>query len=187
MKRLPSVFIAHALPAPARQRGAEGKAWAALGSSLPEAAAILIASAQWESSVPMLAGDRPRFAPGALELARRARTLLGKAGFVAGINGLRGLDRDACEPLLRAYPKPGVPVVQLSMQPLLGPAHHVAVGEALRDLPGDGVLVVGSGDLTAEHFHPFFVALGAAAEGARPERIAASEPGVPMLDAYLFH
>jgi 4,5-DOPA dioxygenase extradiol len=50
--------------------------------------------------------------------------------------------------LLYAYPQHDVPVVQISVQPALGPRHHLRVGRALRGLSEAGVLVVGSGHLT---------------------------------------
>jgi 4,5-DOPA dioxygenase extradiol len=132
-----------------------------------------------------------------------------------------------------------VPVVQISVQPALGPRHHLSVGRALRPLSHDGALIVGSGHMTHnlrdwargggkpepyarefaewvkerllahdfealidyrsraphsvrahptdEHFLPLFIALGAAREGARPERIYdAIDAGVLAMDAYVF-
>jgi 4,5-DOPA dioxygenase extradiol len=255
--RLPSVFISHGSPMHALQPGPAGEAWQALGGRLPRPRAILIASAHWETNVPMLTGNarpetihdfynfpeplyRLRYpAPGAPELAQRAQALLRNAGYTAAIDGCRGLDHGAWTPLLYAYPEHDVPVVQLSVQPALGPRHHLNLGMALRPLAEENVLVIGSGHLTHnlrdwargqgrpepyarefqawvferlkeqdlealldyrsraphgvrahptdEHFLPLFVALGAAQESAKPERIYdAIDSGVLAMDAYVF-
>ena len=163
---LPSVFISHGSPMHALEPGAAGEAWRALGRRLGKPRAILIASAHWETNLPMLTGNakpetihdfynfpeplyRLRYpAPGSPELAQQAQALLQNAGFTAAIDGGRGLDHGAWSPLLYAYPQHDVPVVQLSVQPALGPRHHVQVGKALRGLSEEGVLVIGSGHLT---------------------------------------
>ena len=161
-----SVFISHGSPMHALEPGAAGEAWKALGRCLGKPRAILIASAHWETRLPMLTGaERPQTihdfynfpeplyrlrypAPGAPAVARRAQSLLQEAGIGASIDGTRGLDHGAWAPLLYAYPEADVPVAQLSVQPALGPRHHLAVGNALRPLAQDGVLIVGSGHMT---------------------------------------
>jgi len=161
-----SVFISHGSPMHALEPGRAGEAWRALGSRLGKPRAILIASAHWETDLPMLTGaERPQTihdfynfpealyrlrypAPGAPELARRAQGLLKEAGLGAAVDGTRGLDHGAWAPLLYAYPEADVPVVQVSVQPALGPRHHVHLGRALRPLAEEGVLIVGSGHLT---------------------------------------
>ncbi len=259
MKPLPSVFISHGSPMHALEPGAAGEAWKALGRRLPKLRAILIASAHWETKVPMLTGSarpetihdfsgfpeplyRLRYpAPGAPGVAQRAQGLLKDAGFSAAIDGGRGLDHGAWSPLLYMYPQADVPVVQLSVQPALGPGHHLAVGRALRKLSDEDVLIIGSGHLTHnlrdwdrsgraepapyarefqqwvfekiknkdletlsdyrsasphgtrahptdEHFLPLFVALGAAPDKTKPERIYdVIESGALAMDAYVFN
>jgi 4,5-DOPA dioxygenase extradiol len=150
----------------ALQPGPAGEAWKALGKRLSRPRAILIASAHWETQLPMLTGsDKPETihdfsnfpealyrlrypAPGAPEVAKRAQGLLKDAGFTAAIDGCRGLDHGAWSPLLYMYPEADIPVVQISVQPELGPRHHVALGNSLRDLAKEGVLIIGSGHMT---------------------------------------
>jgi 4,5-DOPA dioxygenase extradiol len=161
-----SIFISHGSPMHALQPGPAGEAWAALGKRLPRPRAILIASAHWETNLPMLTGsDKPQTvhdfynfpeplyrlrypAPGAPDVAKRAQGLLKDAGFTAAIDGCRGLDHGAWSPLLYMYPDADIPVVQISIQPELGPQHHVAVGRSVRKLSEEGVLIIGSGHLT---------------------------------------
>lgn len=166
MVPLPSVFISHGSPMHALQAGDAGLAWAALGRRLGKPKAIVIASAHWETNVPMVTGSarpetihdfsgfpeplyRLRYtAPGAPEVSRKAIQLLKESGFTAAIDGCRGLDHGAWAPLLYMYPDADVPVVQLSLQPALGTQHHLALGRALRKLEEDNVLVIGSGHMT---------------------------------------
>jgi 4,5-DOPA dioxygenase extradiol len=166
MERLPSLFISHGSPMHALESGAAGKAWAALGRRFPKPRAIAIASAHWETNVPLFTGSaRPETihdffgfpeplyqlrypAPGAPELAQRAQALLKEGGFAAGIEGSRGLDHGAWAPLLYMYPEADIPVVQVSVQPALGTRHHLALGRALRPLAEEGVLLIGSGHMT---------------------------------------
>jgi 4,5-DOPA dioxygenase extradiol len=150
----------------ALQPGAAGEAWKALARRLPRPKAIVIASAHWETNLPMLTGaEKPETihdfynfpeplyrlrypAPGAPEVARRAQALLKDAGFTAGIDGCRGLDHGAWSPLLYMYPGADIPVVQISLQPALGPAHHVKLGRALQPLTKENILIIGSGHMT---------------------------------------
>jgi 4,5-DOPA dioxygenase extradiol len=150
----------------ALEAGAAGRAWSELAQRLPRPRAVLIASAHWETSLPMLTGRdvldtlhdfsgfpaalyRERYdAPGAPDVARHAADLLQHAGFTPAINGCRGIDHGAWVPLKWMYPRHDVPVVELSVQTELGPAHHLALGAALAPLVDEHVLVIGSGHVT---------------------------------------
>ena len=166
MKPLPTLFLSHGSPMHAVAPGVVGDAWAALGRRLARPDAVLIASAHWETSVPMLTGNRrpetihdfggfPRElyeirypAPGAPDVATQAVKLLKDAGITAGVDGCRGLDHGAWVPLRWMYPEADVPVVQLAVQTARGTAHHLALGRALAPLRERGVLIVGSGHAT---------------------------------------
>lgn len=146
--------------------GAVGAAWRGLAKSLPRPKAILVASAHWDTEVPMLT-DMPnpetfhdfygfpdplyrlRYpAPGSPDLAKRAGSLLGGAGFPAALEEVRGLDHGVWSILLHMYPEADIPVVQVSLQTALGPGHHYQMGQALAPLAADEVLLIGSGQMT---------------------------------------
>ena len=149
---LPTLFLSHGSPMHALDPGAAGKAWASLGQSLPHPRALLIASAHWETNLPMLTGNpkpetvhdffgfpeplyRIRYpAPGEPDIARRGLALLKDAGFIPAIDGCRGIDHGAWSPLLHMYPDASIPVVQVSLQKEFGPRHHLALGRALAPL-----------------------------------------------------
>ncbi len=170
---LPTLFVSHGAPilpltdVPARH----------FLQGLPQAlgerpTAILMISAHWETSLPVVnavavnetiydfGGFDPALyrihypAPGSADLADHARRLLGQAGLVAQIDRTRGLDHGAWVPLMLMYPQADIPVVQLSIQSHLGPAHHLALGQALQPLREAGVLVIGSGSYT-HNLHEF--------------------------------
>lgn len=160
------LFLSHGSPMHALDPGAAGRIWAALGVALPRPRALLIASAHWETEAPRLTGAqqpetihdffgfpeslyRIRYpAPGAPDVALRARTLLRAAGFDAAVDEDRGLDHGAWAPLLHMYPAADIPVVQVSLQTAFGPRHHLALGRALAPLAADSVLLIGSGHMT---------------------------------------
>jgi 4,5-DOPA dioxygenase extradiol len=166
MTRLPTLFLSHGSPMHALEPGASGKAWATLAQQLPRPRAVLIASAHWDTAIPMLTGTHkletihdfggfpaPLYAlrydaPGAPEVAQRASALLKDAGMAAGIDGLRGIDHGAWVPLRWMYPDVDVPVVQISIQTARGTAHHWRLGRALAPLAEEGVLIIGSGHAT---------------------------------------
>jgi 4,5-DOPA dioxygenase extradiol len=166
MKPLPTLFLSHGSPMHAVSPGVVGDAWAALGKRIRRPEAVLIASAHWETSLPMVTGNPkpetihdfggfPRElyevqypAPGAPALAAKTVALLKQAGITAGIDGCRGLDHGAWVPLRWMYPDADIPVVQLAVQPARGAAHHIALGRAIAPLRDANVLVIGSGHAT---------------------------------------
>jgi len=163
---LPSLFLSHGAPTlpltdtPARAFLSQ------LGKTLARPKAILVISAHWETAAPMVSavdsnetihdfGGFPRAlydlrypAPGSPSVAARVADLLRAAGLDCKTDRKRGLDHGAWVPLLLMYPQADIPVLQLSVQPHLGPEHHLRVGRALAPLRQEGVLIIGSGSFT---------------------------------------
>ena len=163
---LPSLFLSHGAPTlpltdtPARAFLQQ------LGHTLERLKAILVISAHWETAVPTVNavesnetihdfGGFPRAlydlrypAPGSPTLAAHVADQLRAGGFDSGIDHRRGLDHGAWVPLLLMYPQADIPVLQLSVQPHLGPEHHLRVGRALAPMRDEGVLIIGSGSFT---------------------------------------
>jgi 4,5-DOPA dioxygenase extradiol len=163
---LPSLFLSHGAPTLPLTDTPARSFLSGLGGRLPEPKAILVISAHWETESPVVSAverndtihdfrgfPRPLYelaypAPGAPSLAMQVAELLRASGLSCGIDKVRGLDHGAWVPLLLMYPKAEIPVLQLSIQPHLGPAHHLRLGQALERLRGEGVLIIGSGSLT---------------------------------------
>lgn len=164
---LPSLFVSHGAPSLALYDSPARRFLQTLGAQLPEQPkAILVVSAHWETRIPAVTrvarnttihdfgGFEPELyamrypAPGSPPLADRVSDLLAAAGLPCEQDLARGLDHGAWVPLMLAFPHADIPVVQLSLQSSLGPAHHLALGKALAPLRAEGVLVIGSGSFT---------------------------------------
>ena len=166
MTTIPPLFVSHGSPDLILGRSPARAFLQQLSNDIPRPAAIVVASAHWQTGRPRVgAAARPgtmhdlcaqarglnkiRYAaPGLPELANRIAGLLRAAGLPGAVDPDRGLDHGAWTPLHLMYPAADIPVVPLSVQPALGFRHHLAVGRCLGPLLEDGVLVVGSGGVT---------------------------------------
>lgn len=162
-QRMPVIFVSHGAPTlplddvPARAFLIE------LSRKLPRPNAIVVASAHWEADRPSItAGEAPETihdffgfpkplydllydAPGSPALAERVAALLRQAGHDPILDQSRGRDHGVWVPLMLTYPLADIPVIQVSILRRQSTHAHVALGEALAPLRGEGVLIVGSG------------------------------------------
>jgi len=184
--RQPTLFISHGAPSILFDPGPASDFLVSLGTSLPRPQAILCVSAHWTTATPQVtASAAPTMiydfggfsedlyrviypAPGNPLLAERVELLLEEQGITVGRDSERGLDHGAWVPLKLIYPKADIPVVQLSVQPNLTPEHHLAVGNALRSLRDEGVLILASGSAT-HNLRDFF---GRTIDSAPPEYVS---------------
>ena len=166
---IPALYLSHGAPPLVDDElwVSQLVAWA---GELPKPTAILVVSAHWESA-PLTIGSTTtetpltydfwgfpeRYygvtydAPGAPDLAARIESLMPDDEPVSH-DPDRRLDHGAYVPLTVMYPDATIPVLQISM-PTLDPQRLLHLGERLRPLRDDGVLIIGSGFTT--HGLPF--------------------------------
>lgn len=94
--------------------------------------------------------------PGAPELAAKIQETLQAKGLPTELETERGLDHDVFVPVKLLYPEADIPVLQLSMHSSLDADQHLAIGEALRDLDIENLLIIGSG-FTFHNMRVFYV------------------------------
>lgn len=163
---LPTLFISHGSPMLALQPGASGPALQRLAAELPRPKAIVVVSAHWESQELLVSGsaapetlhDFGGFpaelfavqypAPGDPQLAHEIVELLHADGLSARIDERRPFDHGTWVPLSLMYPAADIPVVQVSLPSHMGPVLQTRIGQALRGLREQGVLLIGSGSIT---------------------------------------
>ncbi|AKQ64113.1 hypothetical protein A176_001025 [Myxococcus hansupus] len=161
----PTAFISHGSPMVALDSDAYPQALRRLGDASP-VRALVVVSAHWEtpgevrvtsSAQPSLIHDfygfpealyRLRYgAPGAPSLSEDVVSRLKAGGLPAVADAERGWDHGAWVPLLHAFPEAKLPVVQVSMPLGASPADVARMGELLRPLRAQGVLLMGSGGI----------------------------------------
>jgi 4,5-DOPA dioxygenase extradiol len=170
-RRMPVLFVGHGSPMNAIEDNAWSRGFRDLARLVPRPKAVLAISAHWYVAGTFTTGnERPETihdfggfpeplyriqypAPGSPDLARRAVALVG--GKRASLRSDWGLDHGTWSVLLHLWPEADVPVVQLSIDGRLPPAEHLAIGRALAPLRDEGVLVLGSGNITHNLQHAF--------------------------------
>ncbi|MDV7337964.1 class III extradiol ring-cleavage dioxygenase [Terasakiella sp. A23] len=159
---MPSLFISHGSPTVLIEEDSAGRAFlSGLAEDLPRPKAILVISAHWETRSLTVTGAEEHKtihdfygfpealfqmhypARGSSELTTRLQGLLD-----AHIDPVRGLDHGAWSPLKLIYPNADIPVVQLGLQSGESPAYLYQLGEQLKELRNEGVLIIGSGAVT---------------------------------------
>lgn len=190
MTRLPTLFLSHEsplmwdTPSPARSFLQN------FAQSLVTPKAIVVISAHWQekefsvstAEEPETIHDFSGFArhyfdvsypcPGAPELGERILELWGNHGINGRADEARGLDHAVWLPVGLMYPQADIPVVSVS-QKLKGSAEeHYKMGEALKSLRDEGILVIGSGTAT-HNLGGFFGSRPPAIDDPADERVVA--------------
>lgn len=160
---VPSLFISHGSPYLAVQKNEYTKFLSELGKRIiPKA--IVIFSAHYESKIlsmtctdeildtvydyygfPEEMYEIKYPARGSVKIASMLEDRFKKNGIATKMDIKRGLDHGSWVALQHMYPKADIPVVQLSVDPFLSVKEQYKIGEALRGLGEEDILVIGSG------------------------------------------
>jgi len=162
MQKMPVLFVGHGSPMNAIEENEYSAAWKMLADRLPKPKAILAISAHWytqgsrivTAAEPKLIYDMYGFpealyqvqypAKGSAEMAELTQRLLTQK---VSVDNTWGLDHGTWSILKWIYPAADIPVYQLSIDKSASPAAHFRMGQELRVLRENGVLILGSGNV----------------------------------------
>ena len=165
MSILPTLFTAHGGP-PLAIDSVAGKDYRKWGESLPKPKAILVFSAHWEGNQPLAFGETTKhtkliydFSGFQPELYQLQYPAPGAPGLIETITNLldehhqisitsRGLDHGVWVPFIHLWPNADVPILQMSMPYTLSDRELFELGQQLSPLRNEGVLIIGTGNIT---------------------------------------
>ncbi|MFH7819082.1 DODA-type extradiol aromatic ring-opening family dioxygenase [Neobacillus thermocopriae] len=160
---LPSFFIAHGSPLLAIENNEYTHFINDLGKNLPRPKAIVIFSAHWESPVQQVSEveqystihDFGGFDPALYTIQYPAKCnhdvskeiidLLTANGIPFSVETKRGLDHGSWVVLRLLYPYADIPVIAMSVNPILTPQEQYKIGKSLSVLRDKDILIIASG------------------------------------------
>ncbi|OPX57012.1 Aromatic ring-opening dioxygenase, catalytic subunit, LigB family [Oceanospirillum multiglobuliferum] len=188
----PSLFISHGSPALILQDTPAKTFLSELGQQLTRPDAIVVVSAHWETPAPIVGithsaqpetiydfygfpqalYDMDYPASGAPALAEQIQSLLSGKSFDVRLHPSRGLDHGAWSPLKLIYPEADIPVLQVSIPRNVPISFYWQLGQALRPLRAQNILIMGSGAAThnLSYFNP---------------RMGIDQPIMPMAEQFI--
>lgn len=187
MERMPVLFLGHGSPMNAIEANAFSEGWLTLGKTLPRPKAILSVSAHWYTqgtrvmtqADPQQIYDFYGFPKALYELnypvqgaPREAKRTLEVLGTTAVSDTGWGIDHGTWSVLCRLFPDGDVPVFQLSIDSTQPFETHYGLGDRLKPLRDEGVMILGSGNIV----HSF--------RGARFD-MASGHPWAYAFDDYI--
>lgn len=161
---MPVLFVGHGSPMNLIEDNRWSRGFTSLAGEVPRPKAILAISAHWFVRGTYLTGEaNPRTihdfggfpralyeieypAPGQVDLAKRVHTMLGEEK--VSLRTDWGLDHGTWSVLKWMYPEADVPVIQLSINQQLDVRRHFELAQSLAALRDEGVLILGSGNIT---------------------------------------
>lgn len=160
-RTMPALFLGHGSPLNLLLDNTFTQGLSELGEQLPRPKAILVISAHWYTDATQVSFSRDvnetiydfyGFPKALYDLSYQAPSDKTYATKIANLLHVplveRGLDHGAWMPLHFLYPKADIPTLQLSINKNLPLSLHVKIGEQLQSLRDEGVLIIGSGNIT---------------------------------------
>ncbi len=162
MDRMPVLFVGHGSPMNAIEDNPFSEYWKSLADKIPRPKAILTVSAHWftrglrvcDAPLPPLIYDMYGFPDelyqvrypvhGSHKYAHMTKDFIGEK---IEIDNSWGIDHGTWSVLRRVYPGAEIPVFQISVNASASAQEHYEIGQKLRALRNEGVLIFGSGNI----------------------------------------
>lgn len=158
-----SLFLCHGAPTLAIENNEYTDFLKELGGKIAPKA-IVVFTAHWESEITKISSIDKDYemiydfygfpkelysikygAKGSTEIASKIQKLLKANGIESQLDTKRGLDHGAWDILYIMYPEAKIPVIQVSINPYMSLDKQYKLGEAIRSLGREDILVIGSG------------------------------------------
>lgn len=162
MSKMPVLFVGHGSPMNAIEENDYSLTWRKIAEKIPQPKAIIAISAHWYTEgTKVMNEEHPETiydmygfpqelyeiiydSPGEPQLASRAKQLI---TLDSQFDNSWGIDHGTWSVLVHMYPDRDIPVFQISIDRNAAPEVHYKIGEELRVLRDEGVLIFGSGNV----------------------------------------
>ena len=162
MTKMPMIFVGHGSPMNAIEDNQFTRNWKEMAKAIPKPEAIVSISAHWftkgtkimDEENPKTIYDMYGFpkalyeiiynAPGNPKLARVAKNLISRDSV---FDNSWGIDHGTWSVLVHMYPEREIPVFQISIDAFAPPEEHYRIGQELKSLREQGVLLFGTGNI----------------------------------------
>jgi 4,5-DOPA dioxygenase extradiol len=162
MNKMPLVFIGHGSPMNAIEENIYTKKWKEIALKIPKPKGIVSISAHWfTDGTKIMNEENPETiydmygfpqelyeiiynSPGNPKLAQKCKNLITKA---TQFDNSWGIDHGTWSVLNHMYPDRDIPVFQISIDKYAPPEEHYKIGQELKSLRDEGILIFGTGNI----------------------------------------
>ena len=162
MTRMPVIFVGHGSPMNAIEDNDYSRTWQSLAKRIPRPEVILSISAHWYTKgTKIMNEEKPETiydmygfpkelyeivynSPGSPSTAKIVKDMISKE---TEYDNSWGIDHGTWSILVHMYPDRDIPVFQISIDADAPPEVHYKIGEELKSLREDGVLIFGTGNV----------------------------------------